>query len=412
MEWKRKSDEAIRERIFGALQENVNYLNESVIGLPATYLDSKVFSGELNFVKGAPFLSTLVQNPNHIGCHTVGDSESYFKGTQELEREVLAICAENILQADPDSVDGYIASGGTEANLQAIWIYRNYFLQTYQAKLSEIAIVCSEDSHYSMQKAGNVFQLECVHIPVDRETRKIDPEACMQCFSELKGRGVRYLIVVNNMMTTMFGSVDDLDTYVDLLEQFNFRYNIHVDGAYGGFYYPMMDEANTLNFQNPHITSFTLDAHKMLQAPYGTGIFLIRKGWMNFAQTDQASYVIGTDSTLCGSRSGANAVAIWMILSVYGRYGWYEKMTILRKRTTWLSNQLQRRGITFYREKFSNIVTISSGQLSEKLVRTFGLVPDDHQQPHWYKIVVMEHVTVEKLESFLEALDRESVCVA
>jgi hypothetical protein len=31
-------------------------------------------------------------------------------------------------KAEPGSFDGYIASGGTEANIQALWIYRNYFM--------------------------------------------------------------------------------------------------------------------------------------------------------------------------------------------------------------------------------------------------------------------------------------------
>lgn len=405
MEWKRKSEDEIRNRVFSAIQENVNYSNESIIGLPGTFLDPKVFSNEVNFVKTAPFLSTLVQNPNHIGCHTLGESESYFKGTQELEREVIAICAENILKADENSIDGYVAPGGTEANLQAIWIYRNFFMQKFGATLNEIAIVCSTDSHYSMIKAGNIFQLKVVSIPVDFETRIIEEEACETEFNQLQNAGIKYIILVSNMMTTMFGSVDNLEVYVTALNKYDFYYKIHIDAAYGGFYYPLITEENTIDFSNPLVDSFTLDAHKLLQAPYGTGIFLIRKNWMQYAQTDEASYVIGTDTTICGSRSGANAVAIWMILSMYGKYGWYEKITILRKRTTWLSNQLRDRGIKHFRGNLSNIVTIQAQEISADLAHKFGLVPDNHADPKWYKIVVMEHVTVEKLELFLETLD-------
>ena len=42
-------------------------------------------------LKDAPVLQTFVANPNHIGCHTLGDSESAFKGTHELEKEVLNV---------------------------------------------------------------------------------------------------------------------------------------------------------------------------------------------------------------------------------------------------------------------------------------------------------------------------------
>jgi hypothetical protein len=38
------------------------------------------------------------------------------------------------------------------------------------------------------------------------------------------------------------------------------------------------------------------------------------------------------------------------------------------------------------------------------LAAKFALVPDNHEHPKWYKIVIMEHVEIEHLEVFLEAL--------
>jgi len=46
--------------------------------------------------------------------------------------------------------------------------------------------------------------------------------------------------------------------------------------------------------------------------------FWVRKGLIHYATTKEASYVEGEDCALIGSRSGANAIAIWMILSTYG----------------------------------------------------------------------------------------------
>lgn len=409
MEWKRKSEAEIKQRVFDALKANVNYRNGSILGIPGTHLDSKVFSEETSFVREAPFLSTLVQNPNHIGCHTLGDSESYFEGTHDLEREVIRICSENILCAAPNSIDGYVATGGTEANLQAIWIYRNYFMQEYQASLDEIVIVCSEDSHYSMQKAGNMFQIRCILLPVEKETRKINQFAAEQILAALKENGVKYIVVVSNMMTTMFGSIDDVDLYVELMEKQGFEFQIHIDAAYGGFYVPLINESNTINFQHPKINSFTMDAHKMLQAPYGTGVFLIRKDWINYAHTDAASYVAGADCTISGSRSGANAIAIWLIFAAYGKHEWFEKCSILERRTTWLTKELDKRGIRYFRSPLSNIITIHAHQIPQTLSLQFGLVPNDHKNPMWLKIVVMEHVTIEKLEVFLSELDNQLV---
>ncbi len=409
MEWKRKSETEIKQRVFGALKDNVNYRNGSVLGIPGTHLDSKVFSEEISFVREAPYLNTLVQNPNHIGCHTLGDSESYFEGTHDLEREVIRICSENILRAEFNSVDGYVATGGTEANLQAIWIYRNYFMEAHNAHLPEIAIVCSEDSHYSMQKAGNIFQIQCVLLPVEEQTRRIDQVKSAEKLAALSEKGVKYVIVVSNMMTTMFGSIDDVDLYVRLMKTYSFEFQIHVDAAYGGFYAPIVEETNRINFQHPNITSFTMDAHKMLQAPYGTGIFIIRKDWIKYAQTDAASYVAGADCTISGSRSGANAIAIWMIFAAYGKHEWFEKCSTLERRTYWLAKELDDRGIHYFRSPLSNIITIHANQIPPQLILRFGLVPDNYHHPLWLKIVVMEHVTIEKLEVFLSELDESLI---
>jgi tyrosine decarboxylase / aspartate 1-decarboxylase len=402
--WEKKTKETIKSIVFEALASNVNFNDNTILGVPASHLDKDVFSQDATFLKEAPFMSTLVQNPNNIGCHTLGSSESFFKGTQELEREVLEICAVDILKGTPKKYDGYIASGGTEANIQAIWIYRNYFEREFKASLDQITILCSEDSHYSMDKAANLLAISIHKVTVTKDTREITEAAITSAIKKAQEKGVQYFIVVNNMMTTMFGSVDPIERYSKVLKSLQVHYKIHVDGAYGGFYYPFTDKSSQLNFENPEISSFTLDAHKMAQAPYGTGIFLIRKGFIHYANTKEASYVEGEDYTLIGSRSGANAVAVWMILNTSGPFGWQEKIFILQKRSQWLIEQLIAKKCVYYRNEFSNIITIQSQHVKEETAKQFGLVPDNHHQPNWYKIVIMDHVTIEKLIPMVEQL--------
>ena len=402
--WRKMSDDELKARVFAALGENVNYQDQNVFGVPASQLDEKVFQRNVSFLKDSPFLSTLMENPNHIGCHTLDRSEPFFEGTQEIERELLDLCACDILKGQPGQHDGYVASGGTEANIQALWIYRNLFRQEYNAADTEICVLCSSDSHYSVDKAANLLSIDIVKVPVDDETRIATGQSIRAAVTRLAGNGTKYVIVVSNMMTTMFGSVDSTNDYVAALTDAGIRFRVHVDGAYGGFYYPFADGESVLDFTNEHVSSVTLDAHKMLQAPYGTGIFLIRKGLMQYAVTQEASYVEGQDYTLIGSRSGANAVAVWMILMKNGPDGWREKISELQKRTQWLCEQLKEAGATFYRHPNSNIVTIRSAWMEPALARDNWLVPDNHDDPGWYKIVVMEHVTIDKLERFVAGM--------
>lgn len=403
--WKKRSQQEVSQYIDDALNNNIDFNKRVSLGIPASKLDGRVFYDQAAFLKDAPFLRAIVQNPNHIGCHTLSESETFFKGTQQIERELIEMIAVDIFKAKEGSTDGYVAAGGTEANLQAIWIYRNYFIQEHRATHDEIVILASQDTHYSLIKGANLMHLDFTRIPVNENNRMINEGQLENIIAEAKAKGKKYFIVLSNVATTMFGSVDDPDVYARALTKNNVSFKIHLDAAFGGFIYPIATPDNNVNFANEHVSSITLDAHKMLQAPYGAGIFLVKKGWMQYVFTKEASYVNGMDITLSGSRSGANAIAIWMILSAYGPYGWYEKINTLLYRTTWACRQLKEMGVEFYRHPSLNIITIKSACVPQHLADKYGLVPDAHYgAAQWFKIVVMDHVEVEHLQPFLEEL--------
>jgi len=403
--WKKLPSDVRLEKITHALQENVNFSRDITLGYPASKLDGKVFYEEAHFLKDAPVLMTYLSNPNHIGCHTTGISEKAFKGTQEIEKEVLEMVAVDIFKATSNNYDGYIATGGTEANIEALWIYRNFFINSYKAKLSEIMIIASEDTHYSIAKGSNLLSIDWMKVPVDFENRTIVENEFEALLLEAISNGKKYFIVVANMGTTMFGSVDNPDVYTKRLEQHELAFKLHVDAAYGGFIYPFLATDSKLDFDNKNVSSITIDAHKILQAPYGTGIFLCRKNLIENVLTKEAEYVEGMDLTICGSRSGANAVAVWMILKTYGQNDWFEKVKILQMRTDWLCNQLDALKIDYFREPFMNIVTIKSEYLPNELAHKYDLIPQKYStNNHWYKIVLMDHVNVSGLQKLITDL--------
>lgn len=411
--WKKLSHAALDERITNALHKNIDYSQKVSLGIPASKLDPNVFSDQVGFLKDAPLLRAYVQNPNHIGCHTQGDSEAFFAGTQELEKEVIELLAVDVFHAEHQACDGYIAAGGTEANIQAMWIYRNLFIKDYGASHNEIAIISSEDSHYSMAKAANLLHFAYYTVLVDESNREILPSALEQSIINAKADGIRYFIAVANMGTTMFGSIDSIDLYTDTLKRHHVPFKLHVDGAFGGFVFPITDKGCNMGFNNPHVSSITLDAHKMLQAPYGTGVFLARKGLMKYVSTQEAQYVNGLDITLSGSRSGTNAIAVWMILMTYGPFGWLEKINKLIYRTDWCCKELDILGIPYYRHPKMNIITIKAHSMPQALAEQFGLVPDTHTGiANWYKIVVMDHVELEHLKAFIQELKKTVRIVA
>ncbi|WP_026951421.1 pyridoxal phosphate-dependent decarboxylase family protein [Algoriphagus mannitolivorans] len=401
--WKKLTAEERLVRVHQALKDNVDFSKDASLGYPASRLDEKVFTNESLFLREMPVLSTYIANPNHIGCHTFGTSEFAFRGTQDMEREVLSMIAVDLFKIEEGQFDGYISPGGTEANIQAIWIYRNEFIQRFGAKPEEVVILASEDTHYSIPKAANLLMLDWEKIPVDPNTRELATDIVRESIKSSLSKGKKYFIVVANMGTTMFGSVDDPKVFTKILKEEQLPFRLHIDGAYGGFVYPFGEFENQINFSNPDIASITIDAHKMLQAPYGTGIFVCRKGLIENVLTSEAKYVEGMDLTLCGSRSGANAVAVWVILTTYGPHKWYEKISVIKMRTNWLCKQLDQMGVTYFREPEMNIVTIRSECVPEDVAHKYNLVPQSHDESNqWFKIVLMDHVEIEHLKDFIQ----------
>lgn len=393
MHWPAIPTHEIQARVRDALAGNTSFDNDTVLGLPASVLDSRVFPPEPTMMSHA-WLTVLQSNPNHIGCHTTGASEHAFGGTQELERDLLRICAEEILNAEPKGWDGYVASGGTESNIQALWTHRNELRDGQGMDVGKMAILCSEDTHYSIDKAADILGLRLVPLPVGEWDRAIRPEAVQAAAAQFVADGVQAVLVVLNMGTTMFGSVDDPEHVLPALLEAGLTIRVHVDGAFGGFLYPFTAPDNRLSFADPRIDSFTLDGHKMLQAPYGTGIHLIRAGRIQYASTPSATYVLGADCTLIGSRSGSNAVAVWMILMAYGAEGGKAFCQELCDRTTRLHDALTRLGVRTYRRSDMNIVALRIEDLPKGVMEKHLLVPDRHDHTAtWAKVIVMPHVT-------------------
>jgi len=275
--------------------------------------------------------------------------------------------------------------------------------------MNEIQVLCSEDTHYSIYKGANILNIQLERIPVDKTTRQMNLHYLSQYIDRARKASVKKFLVVLNMGSTHFGSVDDIAPIAHILDNKEVAYDYHVDAAFGGFIYPFTNPNNKLTFQNNKIVSFTMDAHKLLQAPYGTGIFLTRKESINTVQTKVASYIPGHDCTVCGSRSGANAISVWMILMAYGSKGGTEFCNRLLQLTDVLCSQLDALNIRYFREPYMNIVAIDARNMPKRISKKYHLVADTYEkgkQPSWWKIVVMDHVDEKMIAGFVKDLKR------
>jgi len=103
----------------------------------------------------------------------------------------------------------------------------------------------------------------------------MDPDALRRMVEEDRATGHRPFLVGPSAGTTNTGAVDPLDAIADVAEEHGLW--MHVDGAYGGFF--ILTERGAERFRGiERADSVTLDPHKGMFLPYGTGALVVRDG--------------------------------------------------------------------------------------------------------------------------------------
>jgi len=225
-------------------------------------------------------------------------------GRASSAMEVEAVAALAKMFAWPQHL-GHLTSGGTFANLEALWVAG----QLAPGKM----IAASDQAHYTHSRISSVLGLSFTSIPSD-DIGRMDLNALRQ----LLASGSVGCIVVT-LGTTAIGAVDPLDRILKLREKYNFR--IHVDAAYGGYFTLASNldrEARAAFDAIPQADSIVVDPHKHGLQPYGCGAVLFRDPTVGRFYKHDSPYTyfsskelhLGEISLEC-SRAGAAAVALW-----------------------------------------------------------------------------------------------------
>ena len=243
---------------------------------------------------------------------------------------------------DPRYALGAMCSGGTVANLTALWVARNRafpaegsFRGLHQEGLFRAlkyygyegaAIVVSRRGHYSLRKAADVLGLgrESL-IPVDTDDEnRINTDALRDKCLELQRQKIKVMAICGVAGTTETGNVDPLDAMADIAREFGAHF--HVDAAWGG---PTLFSRTYKHLLRgiEKADSVTFDAHKQLYVPMGVGLVVFRDPSLASAVEHHAQYIIRKGSrdlgstTLEGSRPGMSML-IHSGLKILAREGY------------------------------------------------------------------------------------------
>ena len=200
---------------------------------------------------------------------------------------------------------GHLTSGGTFANLEALWI---------SGKLAPgKLVIASEQAHYTHGRISEVLGLPFQAVACDQQA-KMDLDA-LESLLKMGQVGT----VVATIGTTGAGAVDPLPELLALRDRYGFR--LHADAAYGGYFVlaSNLDAATQAIFARlSEVDSIVIDPHKHGLQPYGCGCILFKDPDVGRFYKHESPYTYFTSSELhlgeisleC-SRAGASATALW-----------------------------------------------------------------------------------------------------
>jgi aromatic-L-amino-acid decarboxylase len=167
---------------------------------------------------------------------------------------------------------GILTSGGSLSNLTALVTARR---ERLPEDFRSGTMYTSDQTHHSVRKSAVLagFPEMSVREIATNEYQEMKIDALEAQIAEDRAAGLTPFLIVGSAGTTNTGAVDPFVDIADVAEREGMW--LHVDGAYGGFF-AMTKRGKEAMRGIERADSVTLDPHKGLFLPYGTGCLLVR----------------------------------------------------------------------------------------------------------------------------------------
>lgn len=314
-----------------------------------------------------------------------------FEGTASLEDEVVRALSD-LMQLERGG--GYVTTGGTESNIQAMRIFRDL------SGVDRPNVVVPKSAHFSFDKAGDLLGLDLKKAELD-DVYRVRPDSV----EELIDDGTVGVLGIAG--TTETGQVDPIRELSEIAEERDLF--LHVDAAFGGFVLPFLPEAPEFDFSLDGVDSMTVDPHKMGLSTVPAGGLLVREPSMLEPLKAETPYLSSDEQhSLVGTRPGTAAASAYAAIKSLGREGYRKVATRCLGNARRLTDGLS--GIEGVRpaiEPVTNVVSIMCGDppaVCDRLEEE-GWSISVSKFPEALRVVVMPHVTKGVVDSFLDELE-------
>jgi aromatic-L-amino-acid/L-tryptophan decarboxylase len=242
--------------------------------------------GELAYIPGSGLLTSALGDLIASVANRYTGLSGFSPAAVALELGVLRWLTE--LFGMPARAQGLLLSGGSAANLTALVTAREIHAPE-QAHLATVYV--GAHAHASVRKAARIAGLTSDHIRVCASTDglRLDPTAVEVAIKQDLADGLRPVAIVGAAGTTNTGTIDPLDDLADVAAEHGVWF--HADAAYGGFFV-LTERGRERMAGIERADSITLDPHKSLFLPFGTGALLVaERDHLALAYAEDADYL-------------------------------------------------------------------------------------------------------------------------
>jgi glutamate decarboxylase len=273
------------------------------------------------------------------------------KAFTPLERQTLGMMHNLIYEQSDNFYDKYLhsaehslgafCSGGTVANITALWVARNLLLGPQPGfkgvakaglvaaykhfNIENLGLMSSRRGHYSLGKTIDVLGIGRDNmLSIESPKQVLSPEKALAVGKAYQDKGNKLLAIVGIAGTTETGHVDPLDELADVAKELGCWF--HVDAAWGGA--TLFSSRNRGKLKGiEKADSVTIDAHKQMYVPMGAGMAIFKDPAASNSVRHHAQYILRQGSkdlgatTLEGSRNGM-AMMVYSSFHILGRRGY------------------------------------------------------------------------------------------
>ena len=320
---------------------------------------------------------------------------SHLLNSLEFEREVIEYLGP-LYGFEQGDLWGIVTFSGTDGNNHGIYFGSKYLERLTRKKP---VVYVSDAAHYSSRRLADLQNLELSLIPSDVHGRMI-PEAFEKALIP-----DRPALVVYAMGTTFKGGVDDRAALDAVLARHpSIPVYRHIDAALFGGYLPYTQFRDITDRRIQPFDSIAVSGHKFFGLDEPAGFFLTTMEIVRNQNPYEVSYLNGSMPMINCSRSAVTPLKFWWIFRHTGKAAFAEQAEAMLKNARWLKDAFDRMGWPAWLEPMSNTVYFKRppGSIADK----YGLAPDhdDRLGGDLSHIVVMQHVTEERLQVFLDDL--------